>query len=70
MKLFVGVLGLGLIILFGLHGLAPLFGFEDGLVQNWMVWLLVAVSLPLGARMVILRHRRKQELREKGANRP
>ncbi|MBO6774181.1 MAG: hypothetical protein JJ897_01500 [Marinibacterium sp.] len=69
MKLFVGVLGLGLIILFGLHGLAPLFGFEDGLVKNWMVWLLVAVSLPLGARMVILRHKRKRELREKGARR-
>ena len=69
MKLFVGVLGLGLIILFGLHGLAPVFGFEDGLVQNWMVWLLVAVSLPLGARMVILRHQRKRELREKGARR-
>lgn len=69
MKLFVGVLGLGLIVLFGLHGVAPVFGFEDGLVQSWMVWLLVAASLPLGVRMAILRHRRKQELREKGARR-
>ena len=69
MKLFVGVLGLGLIILFGLHGLAPLFGFEEGLVQNWMVWLLVLISLPLGARMAILRHRSKREVREKGARR-
>ncbi|MEX0285743.1 MAG: hypothetical protein AB3N23_14135 [Paracoccaceae bacterium] len=69
MKLFVGVLGLGLIILFGLHGLAPLFGFEDGLVQNWMVALLVFVSLPLGVRMVVLRARSKAEAREKGARR-
>lgn len=63
MKLFVGVLGLGLLVLFGLHALAPMFGFEDGLVQNWMVGVLVLVSLPLGARMAILRVREKRRLR-------
>lgn len=66
MKLFVGVLGLGVMLIFGLHALAPLFGFEDGVVGNWAVALLVLISLPLGARMAILRHRTKHQLREKG----
>lgn len=69
MKLFVGVLGLGLVLLFGLHALAPLFGFEEGLVQNWMVGVLVLISLPLGARMVILRAKQKRETRENAKSR-
>ena len=63
MKLLASVLGLGLLLLFGLHAAAPLFGFEDGFLRSWMVGLLVLVSLPLGVRMVILRHRAKRRLR-------
>ncbi len=70
MKLFIGVLGLGLVVLFGLHGLAQLFGYSEGLVQNWMVALLVLVSLPLGVRMVIQRQKTKVETRKKAAQRP
>ncbi len=67
MKLFVGVLGLALVLLFGLHGAAPLFGLDDGLIGDWAVVVLVLVSLPLGARMAILRHRAKRKTREEAS---
>ena len=70
MKLFIGVLGLGLVVLFGLHALAQMFGFSEGLVQNWMVALLVLISLPLGVRMVIQRQKTKIETRKKASQRP
>lgn len=64
MKLLIGVLGLAALILFGLHSLAPVFGFEQGLVGDWAVAALVLISLPLGARMAILRHRAKRDAKQ------
>lgn len=69
MKSAVTVLGLGLFVLLGLHSIAPVFGLQDGFLADWMIVVLVLALVPLGAHMVILKHRTRREIRERARQR-